>query len=117
MEVTRQLAKERPAVVGEDRRQARRRIERLGDLEELGWVQPAAADRPPDRRADVAGRPDPGPRPLLEEVTGLVRLVEPAGHDHRVARWLQRFGQPPRWPERRGRGEPGPDGRELEQAE
>ena len=42
VQVARQLAQERPAVVGEDRRQPRGRVERIGDLEELGGFQPAA---------------------------------------------------------------------------
>ncbi len=117
VELAPQVAQQRPALVGERGRQAGGRIERVGDLEELGRLQPAATRRPLDRRADVAGRPDPDARPFLEERPRLVGLVERAGDDDRVVGRLERLGQPARRPERGGRREPCPDGRELEQPE
>ena len=117
VELAPEVAQQRPALVGERRRQPRGRIERVGDLEELGRLQPSATRGPLDRRADVAGRSDPDARPLLDERPRLVGLVERAGDDDRVIGRLERLGQPARRPERGGRREPCPDGRELEQHE
>ena len=117
VEVAAEVAQEWPAFIGEQRPEAGRGVERLGDLEELGGFQPPATGRALDRGADVARRPDPGAGPLLEEGPRLVRLVEPAGHDDRVIRWFEGLGQALGGRERGGRREPRPDGRELEQGQ
>ena len=52
------VAEQRATLVGERRREARGRVERLGDLEELAGLQPAAAGRALHRRADVVRRAD-----------------------------------------------------------
>ena len=117
VEVACEVAQERAPVVGDDRGQSRGGIEGLGDLEELARFEPAAPNRPTDGRSDVTRGPDAGPRPLVEEVARLVGLVEPAGHDDRVAGRLEGLGQPPGRTERGGGRQPALDGRELEQAE
>ena len=117
MQLATEIAQERSALVGEDRREAGRGVERLRDLEELGGLEAPAADRPVDRRSDVACRADPCAGSLLEEVAGLVGLVQAAGDDDRVARRFQRLGQTTPGRERGRRREARPDGRELEQAE
>ena len=66
MELAAKVAEERPSIVGERGREPIGRIERLRDLDELRRVEPAAARRPFDGRADVVGGPDPDPRTLLE---------------------------------------------------
>ena len=112
-----ELAQERPAVVGEERGQPRGCIEGLRDLEELRRLEAPAAGRALHGRTDVTGRPDPRAGPLLEERPRLVGLVEPARHDDRVVRRLERLGQAARGRERGGLGEPRPDRRELEQGQ
>ncbi len=94
MQVAGEIAQERATVVGDDGRQPRGRIEGLRDLQELGGFQASAADRTADRRSDVAGGTDPGPRTLAEERSRLVRLVEPTSDDDRVARRLEGLRQP-----------------------
>ena len=94
------------------------RVERLGDLEELGRFEPAAAGRPLDRPARCrAAAPIPTPGPLLEKRARLVGLVEAARDDDRVVRRLEGLGQAARRRERGRLGQPRPDGRELEQRE
>ena len=115
MQLAAELAQQRPPLVGQRRRQPGGRVERLGDLEELGRVEPAAAGRALDRRPDVVGRPDPDARPLLDQAAGLVGLVERPRDDDRVARRLERLGQPPRRRERGGLRQPVADRGELEQ--
>ncbi len=117
VEVVAELAQQRPPVVGEQRAQPGGRVERLADLEELGRFEAAAAGRPFDRRPDVGRRTDPGSRSLLEERARLIGLVESARHDDRVARRLEGLGEASRRREAGRVGQPGPDGRELQQRE
>jgi hypothetical protein len=90
-----QVAQQRPALVRERGRQPGGGVERVGHLDELLGVEPATARGALDRRTDVARGPDPDARPLLEQRPGLVGLVQRPGHDDRVARRLERLGQPP----------------------
>ena len=115
MQVLADLAQEWPPLVCEQRGEARGGVERVGDLQELGRLQAPAPCRTLDRGTDVVRAADSEPGPLLEQGEHLIRLVESAGHDDPVARRLERLGELARWRERRGFGEPGPDGRELEQ--
>ena len=110
-----EVAQQWPALLGERRLEARGGVERLGDLEELRRVEPAAPRRAPDPRLDVVRGTDPHPGPLLEQLARLVRLVEAAGDDDRVAGRLEVLGEPPRRVERRLLGESRPDLGELEQ--
>jgi hypothetical protein len=80
-----------PAIVGKRGREAIRRIQRLGELEELRWIEPATAGRPLDRGPDVVRRPDPDARSLFEQRTRLVRFVEAARDDHRIRRRFERL--------------------------
>ena len=114
VELVTELAQQRPALVGERCRQPRGRVERVGDRQELFRVEPAAADRAFDRWADVMRRTDAHARTVRQERTRLVGLVEPARHDDRIGRRLQRLGQASRRRERRGRRQPVADERELE---
>ena len=115
MQLATEVAQQRSPLVGEGRRKPRGRIERLGELEELGGIEATAAGGSFDRRADVVGRPDPDPRSILEQRSRLVGLVELAGDDDWVGRRLEGFRQPARRRERRGRREPLANERELEQ--
>ncbi len=115
VELAPELAQQRAPVVGQRRRQPGGRIEGVGDLEELGRVQAAAAGRALDGRPDVAGGADADARPLLDERPGLVGLVEHPAHHDRVARRLEGRGQPSRGAERGGLRQPVADRRELEQ--
>jgi len=117
VQVLAERPEERAPLVGQARREPHGRIERGGDLEELGRLQPAAPRGSLVRRADVVGAADPDPGALLEQRSRLVGLVEAARHDHRVARRLERLGQPPRRREGGGGRQPLPDDRELEQRE
>ena len=115
MQLSTEVAQQRSPLVGQGRRKPRGRVERLGELEELGGIEATAAGRSFDRRADVMGRPDPDARSLLEQRPRLIGLVELAGHDDRVGRRLEGFRQPARRRERRGSREPLANERELEQ--
>ena len=95
MQVATEVAQERPSVVGEDGAEPRGRIDRVGDLEEVGRIQPAAAHGALDRRTDVVSAADAHGRPFLQEGEGLVRLVQPACDDQRLVRRLQRLGKAP----------------------
>jgi hypothetical protein len=108
---------QRPAVVRQRRLQPGRRIEGVGELEELARVEPASPRRPLDGRADVVRRADAGARPLAEELADLVGLVEGPGDDYRLVARLERFGEAPRRRERRRGGEALADLGELEQLE
>ena len=110
-----EVAEQRPPLVGERRREAGGRVEGLGDLEELRRVEAAAAHGPADPRLDVVGRPDAHPGAVLEQLPGLVGLVQAAPDDDRVVGRLEGLGEAARRLERRLLGEPGADGRELEE--
>jgi hypothetical protein len=110
-----EVAKQRPAVVRERRLEAGGGIEGLGDLEELRRVEPAATRGAPDPGLDVVRGSDPHAGAFLQQLPGLVGLVEPARDDHGVARWLQSLGEAARRVERGLLGEPGSNLRELEQ--
>jgi hypothetical protein len=110
-----ELAQERSPVVGEARSQPRSGIEGLGDLEEVRRIEPAAACRTLDPRADVARRPDPDPRSLLEHPARLVRLVERPRHDDRIRGRLECLRQPPGRPEVGQAREPLADRRVFEE--
>ncbi len=112
-----ELAQERPAVIGEQGSQPRGRIERLADLEELDGFEATSSGRPFDRGPDVGRPADAGARSLLDERARLIGLVEPARDDDRVARRLECLGEASRRREAGRVGQPGPDGRELEQRE
>jgi hypothetical protein len=60
-------------------------------------------------------RPDTDPRSVRQQGSRLVGLVEPAGDDDCVGRWLERLGQASRRRERGRLGQPLADERELEQ--
>ena len=115
MELAPELAQERASLVGEGRREAHGGIERIDDLEELGGIEPAAASRPFHGRTDVVRGADPDAGPFLDERPRLVRLVETARHDHGIGRRLEGLRQPVRRRELRGRRQPLPDERELEE--
>jgi thioredoxin reductase (NADPH) len=55
-----ELAQERPAIVGQGRREPGRRVEGLGQLEELRGLEAAAARGALDGGSDVVRRADPG---------------------------------------------------------
>ena len=95
MQVAREFVQQRSAIVGEDGRQPRRRVERVGKLEELERFEAAATGSPFDGRADVPCRADPDARSVRDERARLVGLLEAPGHDDRVRRRLERLGQPP----------------------
>ncbi len=92
VEIARQGVQQGPPVVLEVRGEAARRVQRVGDLEELGRVEPSAAHRALNRRPDVVRAADPDPRSLREQRPGLVRLVESPGDDDRIRRRLERLG-------------------------
>ena len=117
VQVVAEIAEERPALVGKGRPEARRRVERIGDLEEPGRIDPSTAGGPLDPRSDIVGGADTDTGPFGEEGTGLVGLVEAAGDDHRIGRRLEGLGQSPTRPERGHGGEPLADGGELEQGD
>ena len=79
MQLARELVQQRPAIVGENRGEPRRRVERVGDLEELERFEAPAACRAFDGRPDVACRADPDAGSLLDERACLVRLFEAPG--------------------------------------
>jgi hypothetical protein len=115
MELAGERVEQRPAVVGDRRLEAGGRVERVGDLEELGGVETAAAGRALDGGTDIVRPADPDAGTFGEQGAGLVGLVEAAGDDHRVRRGFERRRQPlRRWERGRGR-EPLADERELEQ--
>src|SRR6185503_1878236 len=89
VELTTELTQQRPALIRERRGQAGRRVERLGELEELARVEPATARRALDRRTDVVRGSDPDARSLLEQGPSLIGLLEAARDDDRVARRLE----------------------------
>ena len=95
MEVLAKVAQERPPLVSEGCRQARRGVEGVGDLEEMSGVQAPAAGRPLDPRADVVGRADADARTLDEQGARLVGLLEAPSDDDPVVGGLDRLGQPP----------------------
>ncbi len=115
VEVVPQLAKQRASVIGEDGGQSGRRVQRVGDLEEVRRLQASTASGPVDPWADVVGAADTDGRPFLEQRERLVGLVERAGDDHGLAGGFERFGQPPGWAESGRSGKPLADERELEQ--
>ena len=110
-----EIAQERPPLVREQRGQAGRRVERGGDLEELGGFEATAAGGSLDGRPDVVRGPDAETGPFLEEGDRLVGLVEGAGDQDGVVRRVEGLGQPPRGSERGHGGQARPDRRELEQ--
>ncbi len=114
MERSPELAQQRSTLLGQRGRQARRRIQRLRELEELGRVEAAAASRALDRRPDVVRAADPGRRPIDQQRACLVGLVERPGDDDRVRARLERGGQSARGLECRRRREPVADLRKLE---
>ena len=115
MQLAAEVAEQRPPLVGKRRGEPRRRVERLRDLEEVGRIETTAPSGALDPRPDVVRRPDPDPRPILEQRPSLVGLVEAARHDHRLARRLEPLGQPTRRTELGQSGEALADLRELEQ--
>ena len=115
VQLARELVEQRPALLGEGRRQPACRVERLRQAQELLRVEAPAPGGPLDPRPDVVGGTDAGRRALAEERAGLIGLVEAAPDDHRVRRRLQPFGEAPARREARVVGETLPDGRELEQ--
>ena len=86
-------------------------------LDELGGLQPAAADRPLDGRPDVARRADADPGTLDQQRAGLVGLIEAARHDDRVVGRFEGLGKPARRRERCRLGEARPHERELQQGD
>ncbi len=84
MQLAAQLPQERPAFVGERSGQARGGVEGLGDLQELGRVQPAAASRPVHSRPDVVRGSDADAGAFHEERSRLVGLVQAPGDEHRI---------------------------------
>ena len=76
MEAATEVPQERPALLREGRGESRGRVQGLRDAEELRRIQASAAQRAPNPRLDVVGRADPDPRPVLEQGSGLVRLVQ-----------------------------------------
>ena len=68
--------------------------------QELGRLEPAAAGRTLDMRADVPSAADADVRPLPQEPARLVGLVEPATDHDRVGRRLERLREPARRRER-----------------
>jgi hypothetical protein len=117
VELAADLAQQRPALVGEGRREAGCGVERVGDLQELGGLETPAADRALGPRSDVVARADPDPGTVAQERPSLVRLVEGAGDEDRVRLRLQRVGQPARRRERGQLRESLADLRELEEDE
>ena len=80
----------------------------------FGSRRPPRAARPTHGSMSCAA-PIPTPGPLLEQLPGLVGLVEAARDDDRVRRRLERLREAARRIERRLLREAGPDRRELEQ--
>jgi hypothetical protein len=115
VELPGERVEERPPVVGERRPQAGRRVQRVGDLEELGRVQTPSASCSLHGRSDVVGAADADAGPLGEERADLVGLVEGPGDDHGLAARLQSLGKASRRRERGRVGESLADLRELEQ--
>ena len=77
-----------------------------------GTATARAGRRGPRARSPARCRappPMPDPRALLEQAARLVGLVELARDDDRIARRLERLGEPPRRRERRVRRQPGAD--------
>src|SRR5512135_2080617 len=101
MQLAAEVAEQRAALVGERGREASRRIERLGDPEELRWIETPAARGTLGPRPDVVGRPDADAGAVHEERPGLVRLVEAPRDEHRVAAGDEGLGEPPAGLERR----------------
>ena len=115
MELAGEVPEERPAILGEGRPKPRRRLDRVGDLEELGRVEPATARRAVHGRGDVVRRADADARALLEQGPRLVGLIQTTCHDHKVCTREKCFRQPPARPERGQAGEPVANDRELEE--
>src|SRR5207245_10101658 len=97
------------------RLEPRGRVEGIGELEELGRLEPTTPRRTLDRRSDVTGGADPDPGPLREQGPGLVGLVEAAGDHDRVAGWQQGVREASRRRERGLIGQAVADLRELEE--
>ena len=114
MELPAELALERPARVGEVRLQPRRGGEGRPDVQELLGIEPAAARRALDCRADVTGAGDADPGPLLDQRPGLVRLVQAARHEDGVRFGHERLGETAARTERGPLRQPGADVRELQ---
>src|SRR5207249_2996475 len=93
VEVAGDRVEERPPVVRQRVLEPGGGIERVGELEELGGIEPAAARRPLDGGPDVVRGADPDSWPLGQERTRLVRLVEAARDEDRVALGQERLGQ------------------------
>jgi hypothetical protein len=115
VELAAEIAQQRPPLVGERRGEPGRRIERVGDPEELLGLEAAAASCSVEQRRDVVRPADADARSIAQERARLVRLVELAGDDDRVGGRLQALGEPARRRERGGVGQPLADERELEQ--
>lgn len=112
-----ELAQERAPVLGQGVVEPPGGVQRLGDLDQLGGVEPTAAGGPVDRRADVPGAGDAHVGSLGQERPRLGRLLEPALDHDRVGRRLVRLGQAAAGREA-GRGsQPGSDQRVLEEGE
>jgi hypothetical protein len=110
-----EITQQRPPLLGERRRESRRGVEGLGNLEEVLRVQAPAAHRAADPRIDVVRRADADAGALLEQRTGLVGLVEAATDDDRVVGRLEGLREAPRRVERGLLREARADRRELQQ--
>ena len=115
MDLARQVAQERSLVATQGLAEPPRRLQRHQDLDEVRRIQPAAPGRPLDPRHDVLAAPDAGAGVPGHEGTGLRRLVQSAGHDHRFGGWLESFGQAAAGREGGVGGESGAYQRQLEQ--
>ena len=93
MELPGERMEQRPAIISERGLESGRRVEGVGQLQELHGVEAAAADRAFDRRADVVGRSDTDAGTFREERPGLIGLVEATGDEDRVALGEQGVGE------------------------
>ena len=115
VEAAAKVPQERPPFLGQGGRKPRGGLERLHDLHELLRVEAPAAHGPTHPGVDVMRSPDADPRPVLEQGTRLVGLVEAAGDDEGVRRGNQGLGHLAGRIERGLLGQAGANQGELEQ--
>ena len=117
MELLAKLAQERAALLGQDRSEPAGRLEGLGDLDEVGRIQPATPARPLNPGSDVVGRADPSRGSLAQQATGLVRLIERPSDQDRLVRRFEGIGEPPARAKAGVIGQACPDQPELQEAD
>ena len=88
MDLAGEVPEQRSLVVVQRIDETRRRLERIGNLQKVAWIQPPAASRAFNPRPDVLGPADAAAGMPGDEGPSLRGLIEAAGHDHGLRRRL-----------------------------